>query len=255
MVIVSLTLALEETISYINVCKKINLLLTDKEQGVHFKKMVRNIEGIWDRNDNVGSTNNEIYEHCSVPLATWRRYLLYLQILKEKFDYVKIIREILLQNLIKLQSNDKTIVVLNNKLKTKDDKVRTVKILAELYKTAMISALNEANEANIVDDDGKPVVSPPLKNIWQVLNIKPFEANTDFVIPTNRNRPRIREFLKVIWKIYYERNGEITYFTKLEVLKCINWLVSYTLNIPKVKNVLIDNASKIPGFKTHISDM
>ena len=90
----------------------------------------------------------------------------------------------------------------------------------------MISALNEVNEAKIVDESGGRVSRPIMKNLWNVLKIQPFEACRDFVIPSNKNRPRIREFLKVIWKVYYGRNGELTYFTKLETLKCLYWLVN-----------------------------
>ena len=68
-------------------------LLDDKTDGVNFKKVVRNMDGIWDRNDSKGSTESEIYEHDYVSLNTWRTYLKYLEILKEKFRYIKLIHK------------------------------------------------------------------------------------------------------------------------------------------------------------------
>lgn len=222
---------------------KIQELLLDKDQGVNFKKAVRQMNGIWDRNDNQGVDAGEIYDHEKIPISTWKSYLNYLQILQKNFLLVKLIHKGIIEKVIELQNSRSRIVVSNNKLKSKEDKIRKIKILSLLYKTAMVSSLNSANLPT-----AKGTKFTEMKNIWDILGVKPFECSRDFVLPSNKNRPRIRQFLKVIWKNYYERNGDMCYFTQLERLKCINWLVDKVLVLSKVREDLVGLSNRIPHF-------
>jgi hypothetical protein len=101
-------------------------------------------------------------------------------------------------------------VVNSNKLKEKHDDNRIIKMVSVLYSNAMLDSLNEANDLALKSGGNKPadikkarMSGNMLLNLWNYLKISPFEAHMSFMQPSNRNRPRIRTFLQLIWKQYY----------------------------------------------------
>lgn len=190
---------------------------------IDFKDIVRDIKGVWDRDDNTENYNNAIFDHEPLSFQTWKNYYFYLKILYEKVTNIRILFNNV-KGLIDDQISNKRIVIKDNRSKSKEDKFKLIKFIATKYKDAFINSINESNYALGAHSKNH------MKNIWQVLGIDPFEASTDFFNPTNKNRPRLREFLTVIWKSYViNENEDTSYFTPMERLKILNWLVSYIL--------------------------
>lgn len=198
---------------------------------IKFKKIIRDLNGIWDRNDDLSNIEGTVYDHDELPLSAWENYKLYLEILAKKVSMIRKFHKEILLKVVKPDFDPKVVVVNSNKLKKKQDKYRIIKILSVLYRNAMLDSLNETNDkikSGELESMEKRINNKKysLTNLWNELNVPPFEASMDFMLATNKNRPRIRQFLQVIWKEYYYMNGESTHFTEVERLKCINWLVS-----------------------------
>jgi hypothetical protein len=51
------------------------------EDKIQFKKIVRDINGIWDRSDNISNVESTVYDHDRIPFAIWENYYEYLKIL------------------------------------------------------------------------------------------------------------------------------------------------------------------------------
>lgn len=84
---------------------------------IKFKKIIRDLNGIWDRNDDLSNIEGTVYEHDELPISAWENYAFYLEILAKK---VSLIRKFHREVLLKIIAGDPKVVVVNaNKLKKK----------------------------------------------------------------------------------------------------------------------------------------
>ena len=65
-----------------------------------------------------------------------------------------------------------------------------------------------------------------LKNIWKIMDVRPFEVFVQFFNPNNHRRPRIRDFFEIIWKMFeINEKGKKDFFSEVEKLKILDWHV------------------------------
>ena len=76
---------------------------------IKFKKIVRDLKGIWDRNDD--NKEGTVYDHDELPLSAWENYKLYLQILARKVSMIRKFQKEILNKVVLPDFNPKIVVV------------------------------------------------------------------------------------------------------------------------------------------------
>ena len=83
-----------------------------------------------------------------------------------------------------------------------------------------------------------------LNNIWSLNGHKPFEAFVNFYKPTNRRKPRIKEFFSIVWKSYkISSDGKMSIFSQVDKLKAMEWYISNSFNIGELSTFQKDISS------------
>ena len=200
--------------------KDLRSSITQLIEKIDFKQIVRNIKGVWDRNDTGKNYQEGIFQHQKIPYELWKNYFHYLKNLYEKTSAIQEIYKNVTE-LLQHEYTARRIVIKDNRLKIRQDKYKLIKLIAKKYREAFMTSIDETNFSCNARGNLR------MQNLWHVIGAKPFEASTDYFNPTNKNRPRMREFLNIIWKSYIINDREdSSYFTPMERLKIINWLVS-----------------------------
>ena len=77
------------------------------------------------------------------------------------------------------------------------------KWIGEAYKKAFLDSYDWENRI--------------LNNIWSIIDMEPFEPYVDFYNPSNKRRPRIKDFFSVLWKNYkINKKGKKDFFSQVE---------------------------------------
>lgn len=163
-----------------------------------------------------------IGEHAKIPLQHWQVYKKYLSNL---LGSVEDIREMdrMMKGLLRIGYSDEELVMKNGKVRSRDDRIRLLEVVRESIKEAMINAFNFTNL-----QEGPSVKEGfVLKSIWNLEMRNPSHPYMKFRQATNKNRPRIRDFLSSIWINYnpLPEGGHESCFSDLERLKITNWIV------------------------------
>lgn len=103
---------------------------------------MRDIDGIWDRSDNINNVESTVYDHDRIPFATWEKYHEYLKILAQKIELIRQFHQEILLKLAMDEKDPHTVIMNSNSLKGKQNRIRIIKILSVLYRNAMIDSLN-----------------------------------------------------------------------------------------------------------------